>query len=53
MDTEQYTGTDGHAKKVEAVRSSGKIQKFFIVAPSVDKMTVLQAKVRRAEVKIK
>ena len=44
-------GLDGHSKKVEAVRSSGKIQKFFNVAPSVDSMTALEAKVRRAEVK--
>ena len=34
------------------MRSSGKIQKFFNVAPSVDKMTTLEAKVRRAEVKV-
>lgn len=45
-------GLEGHAKKVEAVRSSGKIRKFLNVAPNVDKMTTLEAKVRRAEVKV-
>ena len=45
-------GSDGHGKKVEVVRSGGKIQKFFNVSPSVDKMTALETKVRRAEVKV-
>ena len=51
-DIERHIGSDGHVKKVDAVRSSGKIQKFFNVASSVDKMTALEAKVRRAEVKV-
>ena len=51
-DIERHMGSDGHVKKVEAVRSSGKIQKFFNVAPSVDRMTALEAKVRRAVVKV-
>ena len=51
-DIKRHIGSDGRVQKVEAVRSSGKIQNFFNVTSSVDQMTALEAKFRKAEVKV-
>ena len=51
-DVERHVASASHRVKVEAVRSSQRIQQYFHTAPSIDSMTPLEVKVRRAEVKV-
>ena len=44
--------SSGHQEKVRAVKSSYRIPQYFTAAPTVDSMTPLEAKTRRAEVKV-
>ena len=51
-DVEQHLESASHRDKVEAIRSSQRIQQYFHATPSIDSMTPLEVKVRRAEVKV-
>lgn len=44
--------SEGHMKKVKDVRTNTKICSYFASVPSVANMSPLEAKVRRAEVKM-
>ena len=51
-DVERHVMSYGHREKVRAVKSSYRIPQYFTAAPTVDSMTLLEAKTRRAEVKV-
>ncbi|XP_058881945.1 uncharacterized protein LOC117403636 [Acipenser ruthenus] len=52
-DVERHIESESHQRKVKAVEQSQQITKFTVnTAPKVDNMTQLEAKARRAEIKV-
>ena len=51
-DVERHVLSSGNQEKVRALKSSHRIPQYFTAAPTVDSMTLLEAKTRRAEVKV-
>ena len=51
-DVESHVSSKGHTKKVRDMRTNTKIHSYFVSVPSVTNMSSLEAKVRRAEVKM-
>ena len=51
-DVEQHVLSSGHQKKFRTVKSSHRIPQYFTASPTVDSMTLQEAKTRRAEVNV-
>lgn len=51
-DLERHVSSEAHVKKASDLRTNTKINSFFSSVPSVANMSALEAKVRRAEVKM-
>ena len=51
-DVETHVMSAGHLENVKAIKTSQTIPQFFHMAPTVDSMTQLESKTRRAEVKV-